>query len=545
MHESHIPISPLANVLGSVYAANCVAYQNNCLKGSRDVRFWDIVIVTACNQDQRTAYLQRIRRKLARREIPSTAEYLVIEDPPGTKISSGGSTIYVMHTLQNNFKDRPDVLAKARILLIHAGGYSSRLPHVSACGKLFMAIPQRDSKGIEVFDIKLILYLHLLKTMPPGVFVTSADGIELFASKTPFPSTTSPFRITALAHPSPLDIATTHGVFELAAESLRAQELGDMMLDPQERSASLHKCLRFHHKPSLAIVLAKLFPDLPRRCDLEAWADILHFQDTSPRSSGTSPTPAHSFAHRGGDDDHSRGRAMVQRALQEAGVQLDLLVLNASRFYHLGTMTEFLDAVCLDVNFMAAMGIENTVPGLGMVTLTSPIFTSMTLPSPSRSNKFLNTYPSGSLASDAFVTFTFSTKDDMKKPARTTSDASHREPDATAAPWWETLCIFETIPVSKVLSPSFFTGAMSSASASSDEKSSNISLEVNHSLWDAPIFEVAATQRESTLLALQRLARVTDTDSSYWLQETIHISGWISLKDAAEKSRPHEIQNSS
>ncbi|KAF9163500.1 hypothetical protein DFQ26_002457 [Actinomortierella ambigua] len=494
--------------------------------------------------------------------------------------------------------------------------------------------------------------------MPPGVFVTSADGIELLASKAPFPSSTQPLRITALAHPSPLNIATTHGVFELAAESLSAQEQGDMILEPQERSASLHRCLRFHHKPSMAIVLANLFPDLPRRCDLEAWADILDFQNTLHHASPASPTPQPLHPPIDLDNDHARGRAMVHQALQQAGVQLELVVLNASQFYHLGTMTEFLDAVCLDVDFMATMGIENNVPGLGLVvaddggthrpvagndieekeedpqiirskdcttttiTLQPPIFVQNSLlvsnnnallaclppwtmiidtdllaspqekdnggaghcnsnsPGdawlPLATQQTFQGLPAGvclftlQLAADAFVTFSFSTKDDMKKPARTTTsnstssnnNSSGNHPETAPLqqqqqqqqqqPWWETLCIFESIPVAKMLSPLFFAGSTESSNP----------VDGNRSLWDAPIFEKAATKHESTLLALQRLARLTATTTTTattptsssssssspssplarLLQKDVHVSGWISLKDAAEKARPYEIQ---
>ncbi|KAG0270105.1 hypothetical protein DFQ27_000406 [Actinomortierella ambigua] len=499
-----------------------------------------------------------------------------------------------------------------------------------------------------------------------SVFVTSADGIELLASKAPFPSSTQPLRITALAHPSPLNIATTHGVFELAAESLSAQEQARLQDTPGltfnnprnhgEALAYTDSC--YYFDPQTAIVLANLFPDLPRRCDLEAWADILDFQNTFHHASPASPTPQPLHPSIDLDNDHAHGRAMVHQALQQAGVQLELLVLNASQFYHLGTMTEFLDAVCLDVDFMATMGIENNVPGLGLVvaddggkhrpvagndneeeeeedpqiirskdyttttiTLQPPIFVQNSLlvsnnnallaclppwtmiidtdllASPqekdnggsaghcnSNSNspddawlplatqQTFQGLPAGvclftlQLAADAFVTFSFSTKDDMKKPARTTttssgssnSNSSGNHPETAPLqqqqqqqPWWETLCIFESIPVAKMLSPLFFAGNTESSDP----------VDENRSLWDAPIFEKAATKHESTLLALQRLARLTATTTTATtptpssssssspssplarlLQKDVHVSGWISLKDAAEKARPYEIQ---
>ncbi|KAG0238984.1 hypothetical protein BGW41_008000 [Actinomortierella wolfii] len=553
MLKPNVSITPLARVLGSVYESNSNIYRALCSASSEsEARFWDIVIVTACNQDQRNAYLQRIQRKLKHGEIPRSTEYLVIEDPPGSKISSGGSTIYV--------------------------------------------------------------------------FVTSADGIELFASKAPFPATAQPLTITALAHPSPLNIAMTHGVFELEPEALSEQEQGDLILDVHEQNASLHKCLRFHHKPSMehlqktpgltfknlrnpgealaytdscyyfdpqtADILASLYPDLPPRCDLEAWADILHFQDELQSPLASSPSAS--------VDDHALGRNMVQRALLDAGAKLQLLVLNASRFYHLGTMTEFLEAVCLDTDFMAAMGIDNPVTGLGMVhdekeaeelsaihghgnSFHPPLFVqnshisdlaclppwSMIIDTdlpPDRMEHCsdvksaasvldsLQHLPNGvcvftlQLAVDRYVTFTFSTMDDMKKLARpahiehSSSSGGSERRDLT--PWWETLCIFGTIPVARVLPALFFAETASSLSARSTNNHCNS--EDNYSLWDAPIFEVAATKQASTSLALQRLERLAvfsqQSKLSPQLHEDTHIIEWISFKEAARKARPYEME---
>lgn len=55
--------------------------------------------------------------------------------------------------------------------------------------------------------------------MNPGIFVVASDCIELFNSEGDWSLTKPGF--TALAHPSPVIIGTTHGVFVLADHEVK------------------------------------------------------------------------------------------------------------------------------------------------------------------------------------------------------------------------------------------------------------------------------------------------------------------------------------
>lgn len=48
--------------------------------------FWDVVAVTAVDQNQREAYALQIKEKVARKELPLGIQYKVFSDPPGSKI---------------------------------------------------------------------------------------------------------------------------------------------------------------------------------------------------------------------------------------------------------------------------------------------------------------------------------------------------------------------------------------------------------------------------------------------------------------------------
>lgn len=48
--------------------------------------FWDVVVITAVDKKQETAYQQQLSEKLKRKELPLGVDYHVFVDPPGPKI---------------------------------------------------------------------------------------------------------------------------------------------------------------------------------------------------------------------------------------------------------------------------------------------------------------------------------------------------------------------------------------------------------------------------------------------------------------------------
>ncbi|KAG0203467.1 hypothetical protein BGX28_004253 [Mortierella sp. GBA30] len=602
-----IGVDPLSDVLQKVHAKNLATYQRLLQQQTQNeatqALFWDIVVVTAGDVQQRRSYEHRIDLKLKQGRLPCRAKYHVIEDPPQSRMGSGGATCQAMKILQEQYP--MDFLAKARTLLVHAGGYSTRLPHISARGKIFTTLPQADHlEGIQVLELKLVLYLHLLETMPPGVFLTSADGIELFASGTPFPSEPKPFTITALAHPSSTRIGSTHGVYLLQdADHLVTR---DRKLHPKDQSAFLLKCQRFLHKPSLevmksvpgviypgskasttdivytdscyyfdpqtATLMANMFPSLDPKCDLEAWADILDFQDIfcATHSSIQQPTSLSS-------DPHILGRQLVKRSFQKAGVSLDVMVLNASKFYHLGTMQEFLDGTCTDVAFMRELNIRNMVAGMATVFalekvdlaeydstsnirrignldrgayVSPPVYIENSILAPEvhvgpHSIVIDSDLPNRAVLpgncclftlqihQSTYVTFTFSVNDDMKKSVKAIATAETALKDL--------LFIFERVPISRMLHPN--TTPSIESTLVETQRSEGLSL------WNAPVFEMARTRHDSISLALDRLDRIRSCISETHIEEMTtsndrsdpsSIVGWVSLKDAARMAREFE-----
>jgi fucokinase len=223
---------------------------------------WDYLILTASNDRQAEAY----RAELARRErlgrIPQARRVLVVADPGGVRVGSGGSTIAcLMRVLEIELNDPagdagrlPDprttretpgarsaggtssrelrgvqaqvsrawreTLDRLRILIIHAGGDSKRLPAYGPAGKIFVPVPaarEKEARGrrrlpVTIFDRLAPIYLGLPAPADGrGQTVISTGDVLLFFN--PARAAFTRGGITALGCPVSPEIAMNHGVF--------------------------------------------------------------------------------------------------------------------------------------------------------------------------------------------------------------------------------------------------------------------------------------------------------------------------------------------
>src|SRR5947209_6475012 len=110
---------------------------------------WDYLIVTASNDSQAAAYRGQLELRRRLGLLPNVKSVLVVADPPGRRIGSGGSTILcLLEVLQHQIargaaasSDWEQWLRGLRVLIVHAGGDSRRLPAYGPCGKIFVPVP--------------------------------------------------------------------------------------------------------------------------------------------------------------------------------------------------------------------------------------------------------------------------------------------------------------------------------------------------------------------------------------------------------------------
>lgn len=223
-----------------------------------------------------------------------------------------------------------------------------------------MAVPLGDPI-FQMLELKLAMYVDFPSQMKPGVLVTCADDIELYSIAEEESVKFDKPGFTALAHPSPLSVGTTHGVF---------------VLDPREKSSYSEmentSCLHFLHKPSIdkmrrsgavckqqsglltdsefvytdstyyvdfdtAKSLLSVLTELgPLSCEIDAYGDFL--QALGPKAT---------IEYTNNTANVTKEESSLVEIRQKIfhllkGTPLNVILLNNSKFYHIGTTSEYL-----------------------------------------------------------------------------------------------------------------------------------------------------------------------------------------------------------
>lgn len=181
---------------------------------------WDYLIITASNDAQADGYKRQLDTRLSLGLLCEVKEVLVVADPGGKRIGSGGSTLHcILEIVKRGLAASPQadpaqILSSLRVLIVHAGGDSKRLPAYGPCGKLFIPVPGNNDTplALTLFDRQLPVYLKL--PMPQNqrgqIVVTAGDVLLRFD---PSEVVFSPEGITGLAAGASPAEASKHGVF--------------------------------------------------------------------------------------------------------------------------------------------------------------------------------------------------------------------------------------------------------------------------------------------------------------------------------------------
>ncbi|NWU88497.1 FPGT guanylyltransferase, partial [Upupa epops] len=279
-------------------------------------------------------------------------------------LGNGGSTLHALQCLEDLYGDKWTSLV---VLLIHSGGYSQRLPSASALGKIFMALPLGDPV-YQMLELKLAMYIDFPSHMKPGILVTCADDIELYSTGDTETIAFDKPGFTALAHPSDVAVGTTHGVFVLDTSSFSG-----------EGGLECTTCHHFLHKPDIETMHRHSAVYRRGTCstrDTSDWepssecvyTDSIFYMDHSTaerlltfyKQMGTLDCEIDAYGDflqalgPGATQDYTGNTSNVSKEelrLVEVrkklysllkGTTLNVIVLNNSRFYHIGTTQEYL-----------------------------------------------------------------------------------------------------------------------------------------------------------------------------------------------------------
>jgi fucokinase len=178
--------------------------------GPEDARGFDLLVLTVANDVQRR-YAERMlefRRRLG--ALPAGLRTSVVADPGGRRVGSGGSTLLCMADLA-----RRGSLRGRRVLILHSGGDSRRLPSWSAFGKIWVPLGRRGM-GLgpmnvpALFDLVLAELSTLELPAVGGVVVASGDAaLRLTGERIALDRRDA----TVVAFPAGPARAARHGVF--------------------------------------------------------------------------------------------------------------------------------------------------------------------------------------------------------------------------------------------------------------------------------------------------------------------------------------------
>lgn len=232
---------------------------------------WDYLIVTASNEAQGTAYSSQLAQRQQAGLLPDFRNVMVVTDPGGKRIGSGGSTLLCVMQVLEREKAASDpaswgsTLSRLRIMIIHAGGDSRRLPAYGPCGKIFIPLPNpaQTPPAPTLFDHILPSFLALPPGQPSSGQLLVASGDVLLKFDASQVRMDQP-GLVALACLDTPEHASKHGVFVARGDTVQsylqkpspAEQAASGALSPQGLAALDIGVMSFDARATLMMLTA-------------------------------------------------------------------------------------------------------------------------------------------------------------------------------------------------------------------------------------------------------------------------------------------------
>lgn len=336
----------------------------------KDYVLWDYIVITSSNEIQAEAYRRQIRLRLEKGRLPERTRYVVVPDPDGKRVGSGGATFNVLRYLKENGVE--DFTSK-KILVIHSGGDSKRVPQYSACGKLFSPVPRvlPDGERSTLFDEFIISMAGVPARMQGGMLALSGDVLLLF---NPLQLDLQFGDAVAISIKEPVETGKNHGVF-LRGEKDSVFEFCHKM--PEEE---LYKNGAVNEKGLVdidtgAVMLSgKVLNSMYSLISTDGKTDEEKFEEfVNPRARISfygdflyplaENSTLEKFLKEKPEGEFCPELEECRRKIWDAIAQYNLKLLNLSpaEFIHFGTTKELLELVSRNVGEYSHLGWENHV----------------------------------------------------------------------------------------------------------------------------------------------------------------------------------------
>ncbi|MBQ9964989.1 MAG: bifunctional fucokinase/L-fucose-1-P-guanylyltransferase [Clostridia bacterium] len=326
-----------------------------------DAQTWDYVVLTASNDAQAKAYEAQIEHRLAAGVLPQSTTYAVVPDPEGKRCGSGGATLAVLRYIAE--REGKDALSKLRILCIHSGGDSKRVPQYSACGKIFSPVPRTlpDGRRSTLFDEFMYGMSGVPSRIANGLLVCSGDVLLLFnALQLDFYGDGA----AALSIKEKVQTGKNHGVFLGNTEGNVERFLHKQSVETLETMGAVDKNGNVDIDTGAVIFSGKLVEklytlvDTPEKFDalvndhvrLSFYADFLYpLAKGSTLDAFYNETPEGDFS-----PELRQAREQIWNALH--GYPLKLVRFSPAAFLHFGTTNELRRLMTTDMPHYRFLG---------------------------------------------------------------------------------------------------------------------------------------------------------------------------------------------
>ncbi|MBQ8768961.1 MAG: bifunctional fucokinase/L-fucose-1-P-guanylyltransferase [Oscillospiraceae bacterium] len=346
---------------------------------------WDYVILTASNEHQASIFRAQLAEREAAGFLPGRTHFAVVPDAGGKRVGSGGATLGVLRYIAQH-SGKSD-FAGLRILTIHSGGDSKRVPQYSALGKLFSPVPRElpDGRTSTLFDELLIGMSSVPGRIREGMLLLSGDVLLLF---NPLQINYSGIGAAAISFKEDVATGKNHGVFLRGEDGNVRKFLHKQSEDDLRRQGAVNERGKVDIDTGAVIFSADMMTALYGLvCENGAYSDekfgklvnetvrlSLYGDFLYPLASDSTledfqkEKPEGSFC-----PELTQARIAVWNALRP--FRMKLLRLAPAKFIHFGTTREILKLMCSSIRDYALLGwnaqvgssIQSATPAYGSV----------------------------------------------------------------------------------------------------------------------------------------------------------------------------------
>lgn len=323
---------------------------------------WDYVILTASNEQQAEGF----RRQIEERKdfLPPSTRFVAIPDRDGKRVGSGGATLEVLKYLHEQEKS----FDKLRVLVIHSGGDSKRVPQYSALGKLFSPVPHRLANGRNstLFDEFMICMSSVPSRIREGMVLLSGDVLLLF---NPLQIDYNNVGAAAISFKENVETGKNHGVYlngengnvkcclqkKPVEELRRVGAVNEADCVDIDTGALIFSTEMMESLYSLIAAPGDYDKYVNERTRLSLYADFLYpLAEDSTLEAFYREKPEGEFC-----DELTEARKRVWEVLRL--YRMKLLRLAPAKFIHFGTTREILELMCGGVEEYSDLGWSRLV----------------------------------------------------------------------------------------------------------------------------------------------------------------------------------------